>query len=656
MKTRLGICVFLVAITWLVFGQTLGHDFVNFDDKTYVYGNPVVTSGLTWPGIAWAFIHSHALNWHPLTTISHMFDCQVFGLNAGGHHFTNVLLHTIAVILLLLVLNQMTAQLWRSAFVAAVFAIHPLHVESVAWIAERKDVLSAVFFMLTLGAYVGYTRRRTIGRYVTMSILFACGLMSKPMLVTVPFVLLLLDYWPLDRLKGQWSVVIGLVVEKLPLFVLSAASCVVTIIAQRGSTGDMEPLPFIWRIENAAVSCTTYIGQMFWPVKLAVFYPAHSFSVWQIVFAFGFLIAVSAITVAMRKRHPYLFTGWFWYLGMLVPVIGVLQIGLQSHADRYTYLPQIGLYVLATWTVADMAIFRGREKFLAAIAAILLLAPGWQSWKQTKYWKNSETLWTHTLAVTSDNDIAHNNLGQFLAERGRIDGAIAQYQAALRIRGDAQEARYNLSNALVHNNLGNAFVEKERLDEAIAQYEKAIALRPDYADGHFNLGSVFLQQGRLDEAIAEWRKTLSIHPDDVEGHTMLGDALVRTHRIREGISHYEKVLQLDPRSILTLNKLAWISATSADASLRDGAKAIELARKANHYSDEKNPIVMRTLAAAYADAGRFDDAIEIAQRAAGLADALGQNSLAIKLAQDVDLYRERFPLRDSSLTNAESNE
>ena len=348
----LWICLFLAAITWAVFGQTLGHDFVNFDDRTYVYGNPVVTRGVTLSGVVWAFTHSHALNWHPLTTISHMVDCQLFGLKPGGHHFTNVLLHTTAVLLLFVLLREMTGKLWRSAFVAAVFAIHPLRVESVAWIAERKDVLSAVFFMLTLGAYVRYTRKRTLGRYVATSTLFAFGLMSKGMLVTVPFVLLLLDYWPLGRLKDQgskfsdqWSVVRGLILEKVPLFALSAASCAMTVAAHRGATGASDPFPLTWRINNAALSYVIYIRQMIWPSKLAVLYPTNSFPLWEVILAIAFLLAATALAIALRKTRPYIFVGWFWYLGMLIPVIGLFQIGWQSHADRYTYLPQIGIYL-----------------------------------------------------------------------------------------------------------------------------------------------------------------------------------------------------------------------------------------------------------------------------------------------------------------------
>ena len=708
----LGVCLFLIAITWLVFGQTLSHEFVNFDDHVYVYENPVITGGLTLPGIIWAFRRSHARNWHPLTTISHMLDCQLFGLNAGGHHFTNVFLHTIAVILLFLVLRDMTGgpsrtgSVWPSAFVAALFSIHPLHVESVAWISERKDVLSGVFFMLTLGAYVRYARQPSPARYITMLTLFALGLVSKPMLVTLPFVLLLLDYWPLDRgqrteirgsrrrirpladrrsavrhgesirwwirdqrsatanpsfggsgdrerVEGQsWS---NLVAEKIPLLALSAASCLATLLVQRHAAGSIDQLPFAWRANNAIVTCVVYIWQMLWPVKLAVFYPHpdNRLPFWRVLLALALLITITTTVIALRRKRPYLITGWFWYLGMLVPVIGLVQVGEQARADRYTYLPQIGLYLMLTWAIADLsASWRRRREILSVAAAVVITALTWRAWIQTSYWENSETLWTHTLAVTTDNDVAHNNLGFIFLRRGELDEAISHFQTALNIRANNPETHYSLGSALVHNNLGNAFLRKKLVDEAIAHYEKAVELRPDYADGHYNLGSALLQEGRIDEAIAHWERTLSIQPNDAEVHTTLGDALLRKGEIGQAIAHYETALEIAPRSVSTLNNLAWALSTCSDASLRDGAKAIELAQEADQLAGGKNLIFIRTLAAAYAENGRFTDAIETAQRALQLATAQDNFALANKLEKDLDLYRTNSPLRDFGLTNA----
>jgi len=362
--TIASICLFLATITWLVFGRTLRYDFVNYDDPVYVYDNPEVTGGLTAHGVIWAFTSGHANNWHPLTWLTHMLDYQVCGRNAGGHHFTNVLLHTIAVLLLFLLFTQMTGALWRSAFVAALFAIHPLHVESVAWIAERKDVLSGVFFMLTLGAYVRFVRRRTPGCYATMWILFACGLMSKPMLVTVPFVLLLLDYWPLGRLtnssprrqKGKqvhqrtsFSLINQLILEKVPLLALSSASCAATFLAQGHAISSIARLPFWWRLNNAFLSYLVYVRQMMWPSGLAPFYSyPQTLPYREVAISILLLIAITTAAIILRQKHPYVVTGWFWYLGMLFPVIGIVQVGSQAHADRYTYLPQIGLYVALT--------------------------------------------------------------------------------------------------------------------------------------------------------------------------------------------------------------------------------------------------------------------------------------------------------------------
>ena len=383
--TDLLVCLGLVAVTWAVFGQTLAHDFVNFDDHVYVYENPLVIRGLSTEGIIGAFTHTHARNWHPLTTLSHMLDCQLYGLNAGGHHLTNVILHTISVLLLFLVLKQMTGGLWQSAFVAALFAIHPLHVESVAWIAERKDVLSAVFFMLTLAAYARYARAPSPARYLLVALLFAFGLMSKPMLVTLPFVLLLLDYWPLGRLGGQKSEVGSrlrrLITEKIPLFALSALSCVATLLTQRQGPNAIDQLPFLWRLNNTFVSYVTYIWQMLWPVRLAVFYPHPNdrLPLVEVTVAIAFLVGVSLLVIYLRRTKPYLVTGWFWYLGMLVPVIGLVQVGEQAHADRYTYLPQIGLYIMIAWAVGDLLLestSRVRRAVVGVAAAIAIVCLG----------------------------------------------------------------------------------------------------------------------------------------------------------------------------------------------------------------------------------------------------------------------------------------
>ena len=651
--TDLLVCLGLVAVTWAVFGQTLAHDFVNFDDHVYVYENPLVIRGLSAEGIIGAFTHTHARNWHPLTTLSHMLDCQLYGLNAGGHHLTNIILHTISVLLLFLVLKQMTGAFWQSAFVATLFAIHPLHVESVAWIAERKDVLSAVFFMLTLAAYARYARAPSAPRYLLVALLFAFGLMSKPMLVTLPFVLLLSDYWPLGRLGGQKSEVGSrlrrLITEKIMLFALSALSCIATLFAQGPSAIDQ--LPFLWRLNNTFVSYVTYIWQMLWPARLAVFYPHpnNRFPLVQVTVGIAFLVGVSLLVIYLRRTKPYLVTGWFWYLGMLVPVIGLVQVGEQAHADRYTYLPQIGLYIMVAWTVGNLLSEptpRARGALVGVVAALAIVSLGVLGFGQASYWKTSETLWNHTLAVTGENDVAHNNLGFLFLRRGELDKAISQFQAALNIRSKNAGTHYSLGAALIQSNLGNALARKQLWDEAIDHLQEAVRLRPDYADAYFNLGSVLFQQGQLDQAIAQWQKALAIRPTDAEAHRSVASALRKEGKLKEAIAEYEQALNITPEDSVALNNLAWILATSSDASMRDGSRAVTLAVKAVQTSGGRDPSFVRTLAAARAEAGQFTEAVATAEAAKALASRQSKPELASRLEEEITLYRARNALRE----------
>ena len=573
--TVLAVCVFLAAITFAVFGQTLRHEFVNLDDDQYVSENPVVQKGLTWEGFRWALTYGQIGHWHPLTWLSHMLDCQLYGLQAGGHHLTNVLLHTGTVILLFLVLRRMTGFLWRSAFVAAVFAIHPLRAESVAWIAERKDVLSAFFFMLTLGAYVRYVRRPpSLIRYGVVVLLFALGLLSKNMLVTMPFVLLLLDYWPLNRLSNFTpQVLLRLVAEKIPLLVLTVGSCVATaLVPEKVPAGNN--LFFGLRMENAVVSYVTYLWQMIHPSGLVCLYPnpVNYLPLWQVAGAVGLLLAISGTAWAFRRTHPCLIVGWLWYVGMMIPVIGIVQISYYAHADRYTYLPQIGLYLLLTWAAADLcAGWRHRRLVLGGCSTVILVALIFCAHTQVSYWRNSESLWTHVLACTSDNYTAHNNLGDALFQKGNVDEAITQYQTALQIKPDYAGA---------HNNLGNALLQKGRVDEAITHYQAALQIKPDYAEAQ--------------------------------------------------------------------NNLAWVLATSPQTSLRNGSKAVELAQRANQFTGGENPIILHTLAAAYAEVGRFSDARRSAQKAIELAQAAGQKDLAGQLNDELKLYEAGLPFHQES--------
>jgi protein O-mannosyl-transferase len=536
------VCILLVAIVWIVFGRTLGYGFVNYDDQEYVYVNPHITRGLSPDGIQWAFTHVHALNWHPLTTISHMLDCQLYGLHAWGHHFTNVLLHSLAVVFLFLALRKLTGSLWPSGVVAAIFAIHPLRVESVAWISERKDVLSGVFFMVTLWAYGRYVRsnRFSLGRYVIVLTLFALGLMCKPTLVTLPFVLLLLDYWPLQRLaispsgspphrgknrpprhrsKAEWSrrKPIGyLLLEKVPFFLLSAASCVATVLAQQSTIFTLHQLSFGDRLANIGVSYVIYIGQMIWPVQLAVLYPypQGGLNIIQTALAFLFLATVSVLFFGWRGKCPFLLIGWLWFIGMLVPMIGLIQVGMQTHADRYTYLPQIGLYLVVIWgAMILLGKWRGRDKFLGVIAVLIVTGLMAASYVQTSTWQDSETLWRRTLANTKDNYVAHSHLADVLLNSERVDEAMDHLHQALKI-SDFPTAYYHLPYPQAHSNLGIGLAKLGRKEEALKEFSEAIRLGPNYRDAHNNMAVLLLELGRRNEAIAHFREALRLRPDD----------------------------------------------------------------------------------------------------------------------------------------------
>ena len=664
-----GVYLLLATLSLAVFSQTIFYNFVNFDDDVYVYNAPVIQGGLTLRGIAAAFASPHAGNWHPLTTLSHMLDCGIYGLNAGGHHATNVMLHTIAVLLLFHVLRQMTGALWRSAILAALFAVHPLHVESVAWVSERKDVLSAVFFFLMLGAYARYVCEPSVARYLMVTALFVAGLMSKPMLVTTPVVLLILDYWPLRRFEqvtsttgkakgqppsNQKRILQRLFLEKIPWLFLSTGAGIITFVLQERASGSLPPLPFLWRTQNAVVSYIIYVWKTLWPTHLAVFYPHpnDTLATWQVALAIVFLLAVTCAAIVWRDKRPYLFTGWFWYLIMLVPVIGIIQVGEQGHADRYAYLPSIGLFLIAVWGIADVAAISRVRSWKPAVTTgtiVVVAALVCTTFAQTSYWRNSEALWEHTLAVTTDNDVAHNNLGYLSVRRGELDKAMSHFEAASKIRSGKVDAHYNLGTAFVEMNIGDALARKGQADKAMAHFEQAIKLQPDYAEAYYNRGNVLYAKGRTGEAIPDFEKALQLQPNDADAHTGLGNALLRKGALKEAIAHYNQAIALAPKDPHSRNNLAWVLATSSDPSIRDGAKAVELARQAISLSGGKDPLFFRTLAAAYAETGRYSDAIAVVQQAATVAKVQGKSSLANLLEEDVLLYRQQVPLRRTSV-------
>lgn len=520
--------------------------FVRFDDPTYVSDNPHVLGGLSWPAVGWAFTSGYGANWHPITWISHMLDVQLFGLDAGAHHSVNVVLHGANSILLFLVLLQMTGAVWRSGFVAAAFALHPIHVESVAWVAERKDVLSTLFWMLSLWAYSRYAVKPRRLTYVLLLATFALALMAKPMVVTVPFALLLLDVWPLGRFDFErrsasaWP----LVREKLPLFALSlASSCVTYLVQQQGGTvASGLRLPLAQRLANALVAYVAYLSKAIWPLKLAAYYPYPDSRPAGVVLGCGLLLAGASAAAALSiRRRPFVFVGWFWYIGTLVPAIGIVQVGTQAMADRYTYVPLVGIFMILAWGVPALLHERPWSKVPIAVGACsALLGCAVATRLQARYWESSMTLWRHALAVTRDNYAAHTYYGNALSERGDLQGAIAEYSEAIRIRPSYPEA---------HNNLGPALAQTGRIDDAITEFRGAIKLRPNYADAHNNLGVALASQGRFDDAITEYTEALRLDPDHAKARTNLGLALQARGRTADAVRELEQAVKLHPNDI-----------------------------------------------------------------------------------------------------------
>jgi Flp pilus assembly protein TadD len=549
------VCLFLIMITLAVYWQVRNHEFINLDDSEYVTENRHVQNGLTLNSMIWAFTTTQVANWHPLTWLSHMLDCQLYGLNPKGHHLTNVFLHLLNTLLLFFILQRMTGALWRSGFVAALFALHPLHVESVAWVAERKDVLSTLFWLLTMWGYIWYVERPRLTRYLLTLLAFTLGLMTKPMLVTMPCVLLLLDYWPLKRFQlrqpggdtpattgtfeEQGAPFLRLLLEKTPFFALTAASSIVTFLAQRsgGAMSTLDVYPVKIRIGNGLVSYVSYIGQMVWPRGLAVFYPHPGTRLpgWHAVGAGLLLACISIAVIRAARRHPYLAVGWLWYLGTLVPVIGLVQVGAQAMADRYTYVPLIGLFVIIAWSIPDLLAGNHYRKIVLSMAVgTVLLALTVSSWLQVQHWKNNLTLFKHALKVTAKNYVAHDSLGNALAQQGKVEEAIDHYYEALKIKP-------NLVN--LHNNLGVALLEQRKVKEAMSHYDIALRLNADYAETYNNFGVAWFTVGEFDKAIAHYHEALRLDPAYGKAHNNMGNALVEHGRFEEAILHYSKALE-----------------------------------------------------------------------------------------------------------------
>ena len=562
-KPAIWVTLALIAVNVIVYAAVRHYEFAgDWDDLAYVTQNPNISKGLTWEGIAWAFTSGYAANWHPLTWLSHMLDIQLFGMNAGAHHVTNLVLHIANTVLLFGFLLSATGALGRSAFVAALFAVHPLHVESVAWVAERKDVLSTLFWMLTVCAYVAYVRRQRPGRYVAVVLLFGLGLMAKPMLVTLPFVLLLLDYWPLGRVAlGDWPAWRPLVREKIPLLALAAASSVVTFLVQRhgGAVNSLDALPLNLRLENAAVAYVGYIGKMLWPAGLTTLYPfVRSLPGWQVAGSTLVLAGVSALTVKLAPRRPYVAVGWLWYLGMLVPVIGLVQVGAQSMADRYTYVPLIGLFIIVAWGFTDLlANWQYRRIGLPAAAALIVGACVVTARAQVAYWANTFALWSHAVEVTSDNYRAHAKLGNLLSQRGDSAGAIIHYSEALRINPKFLDMR---------NNLANALARQGKVNEAMEQYTQALRIVPEYASAHNGLGALLADQGRVAEAIDHYRQALQTDPNFAQARNNLAAALAGEGKVDEAIQQLTAAVRVEPNSTEFHYNLGLLLKTKGDTA------------------------------------------------------------------------------------------
>lgn len=754
-------CALLFLATLAVYWPVENHAFINYDDPAYVTENPHISPGLTWEGLAWAFgrLHGERTYWHPLTWVSHMVDCHVFGLKPAGHHLMNVLFHALNAMLVFLVFLRMTGAFWRCAVLAGLFALHPLQVDTVAWVAERKNLLSTFIGLLAIWAYVCHAKpeenaKPAVSRFTFHAsrfywlslLLYALSLMSKPVLVTLPFLLLLLDFWPLRRIPlktpdSRLKALLPLLLEKLPFLLLAGVSSVITILAHRGlgmlDHGSLPPLAF--RLENALVSYARYLGNALWPSKLAVFYPLPS--AWPagiVALSAVLLLAITALAVRTVRSRPYLSVGWFWFAGVLVPFIGLIQAGAQALADRFAYLPLIGLLLGLVWAVAEWS--RGwphRSRILSFGAVVVLLVSAGLTRRQVGHWKNTETLFRHALAVTEGNFLAHGKLGEELAARGRLQEAEAQFSEAIRInpaylpvmrslatrlRSDGksetalhlfkQAVQLRPQDATAHYNLAVALADAQNVSEALREYNEALRLDPDLAPAHNNLASLLLVQGQAADALSHALTALRLQPDfpqarfnagnalflqgkfadaaahyteaarldpghaearlnlakalvnldqpdeaephlkeaarllpaSAEPHQILATLYSASKRSSEAVREYATALELDPNWAEGLNALAWILATHTNSAVRDASRAVQLAMRATNLTGSTNAAFVETLAAAYAEAGMFAEAVSFQQLACTL--VASQGGAVMFSRQRLELYRAQEPLRE----------
>ena len=700
MRRTLSISVLLGGLTLAAFWPAVHCDFTNYDDPYYVTLNPHVLGGLTAGNVAWAFRTGYYGNWFPLTWVSHMLDVELFGLNPGGHHLTSLLFHVANTLLLFWILQRITGATWRSGVVAALFALHPLRVESVAWIAERKDVLSTFFFMLTLLAYARYAEVQNLkskvqrqeaggGRletggpspgpdalslrflsqlsssrlYILALAFFALGLMSKAMIVTLPCVLLLLDFWPLGRLR--FSSVSRLLLEKVPFFALAAISSTITFLTQRnaGAMGMVQQLSLSHRVANALISYVKYLGQTIWPCDLAVLYPHQlALPVWQPIVAGALLLGLSLGALRLAQSRPYALVGWFWFVGTLVPAIGLVQVGEQAMADRFTYVPSIGLFILGVWWAAEIAPgWRNRALVLGGSAALMVALLVLGTRHQLTFWRTSKALLERAIAVTGGTAVVHNNLGAILVDEGNWPEAERHFSEALRLDPHYDRARISLAIGFArqdktaeavrqlrdlepawqsegHRMLAETFQEQAKFEEAVVQYQAAAAACPTNAGVRETLGLTLAKAGRTAEASEQFAEVVRLRPD-AEAHYHLALSLVILGRAEEAAEHYREAIRLKPDWPVPLNDLAWLLATSSRAQLRNAAEAIPLAERACDLSGHNEARFLGTLDAAYAEAGRFAEAITVAEQARNLALTAGNQEVADAAAARLELYR-----------------
>ncbi len=639
-RTVLLTSVGIALATLLLYASVRGHEFTSFDDNQYVTENPQVLAGLTVEGVRWAFSESYAANWHPLTWLSHMLDVELFGLSAGAHHLTSALLHALNGALGFVALFVLTRSFGPSLLAALLFAWHPLRVESVAWVSERKDVLSGLFWMLALTAYGLYARRRSAWSYALLVSAFACGLLAKPMIVTLPCVLLLLDAWPLGRPKTEgWR---PLWIEKLPLFALSGLSSALTVWSQGKdeAISSLELLPLGARLANVPLALGGYLQKTVWPRDLACYYPhpalveRDTFSPWNastLAWAAG-LVVLTLVVALQARRRPYLPVGWLWFLGTLLPVIGIVQVGTQSFADRYSYVPSIGLALAFSWFLFESV---SNRPVRTALGLACLIPLAWVTSRQIRVWRSSIDLYEHAIAVTEGNTVALTNLGEELRSRGREREAVELFRKALAADRfhflacanlgrsylslgdlDSAETYYRRSlairpeDALSQHGLGVVYLRKKELQRAMGSFLKALELDPGLPETHFNLGVVFQERREFDRALESFRRTVQLRPDMASAHTGLAYAAERVGDFPSALRHHRRALELEPRATRSARLLAWILATHPDATYRNGAEAVRLAQKAARATGYSNPVHLAVLAAALAESGDFEQAVE----------------------------------------------